>query len=54
MKAKHRRMDLEDKVIRYGNYNSVLEVEDRQNRLNQKLVGTVNDKLELLSRIWFI
>lgn len=51
MRSKITELELEEKAIKYGRYNGILELQDRHNNLNRKLVQGISEKLTILSKI---
>jgi hypothetical protein len=52
MRSKIKEMELEEKAIKYGRYDGILQLQDRHNNLNRKLVQGISEKLSILSKIW--
>lgn len=52
MRSKITELELEEKAIKYGRYNGILELQDRHNNLNRKLVQGISESSSILSKIW--
>lgn len=51
MKSKIGDLELEEKAIKYGKYNGILELQDRHSSLNRKLVQGISEKLSILGKM---
>lgn len=51
MKSRINELELEEKAIKYGRYNGILELQDRHSGLNRKLVQGISEKLNILGKM---
>ena len=42
---------LQEGIIKYGNYGSILDIQDRQNKVNKLMVKQINEKIDFIKKL---
>lgn len=51
MKSRQQQMELEERAIKYGKYGGVLDLQDRHNVLNRRMIDGISEKLQILGKM---